>query len=122
MKRLPFLLPLVLLAGCGLGSTDAGGGDDDSDKRALAMECFAEEGIDARLEGEQEIVIGDPPSRGAGGTSAPRVKFFLTSGESEAVQLRGDAEGAEQIGPALLFVGDGSDELLEDVELCLADL
>ena len=118
--RRPLLLCLLLVVmpGCGLGSDDAGGGTDDSDKRAVAMECFEEEGIDARLEGEEgaeEIVIGE-------GSGAPRVTFFLTSGESEAAQFEGDGEGAEQIGPTLLYVNEGSDELLEDVELCLADL
>lgn len=119
MKR-PFLVLvlLVLLPGCGLGSDDAGGGEDDSDKRAVAMECFEEEGIEARLEGkegEEEIVIGE-------GSGAPRVEFFLTSGESEAAQFEGNGEGAEQIGPTLLYVNEGEDDVLETVELCLADL
>jgi len=111
-------LALLALPGCGIGSDDAGGGEDDSDKRAVAMECFEEEGVEARLEGqegEEEIVIGE-------GADAPRVKFFLTAGESEAAQFEGDGEGAEQIGPVLLYVNGGSDELLETVEGCLDDL
>jgi len=118
MKRRLLLLALVLvglLTGCGLGSDDAAPSDDDSDKRAVAMSCLEDEGIDARLEGEEEIVIGD-------GESAPRIRFFLTAGESEAAQFEGDGEGAEQIGSALLYVGDGSDDLLETVENCLAEL
>lgn len=109
---------LVALPGCGIGSDDAGGGSDDSDKRAVAMECLEEEDVDARLvgeEGKEEIVIGD-------GADAPRIEFFLTSGESEAAQFEGGGEGAEQIGPVLLYVNGGSDELLETVEGCLADL
>ena len=39
----------------------------------------------------------------------------------DAVQFEGDAEGAEQIGSALLHVREGSDEDLEAVEECLAD-
>jgi hypothetical protein len=119
MKRPLLLLALLaLLPGCGIGSNDAGGGGDDSDKRAVAMECFEEEGIDARLEGregEEEIVIGE-------GEGAPRVKFFLTAGESEAAQFEGRGEGAEQIGPTLLYVNEGEDDVLETVELCLAEL
>ena len=119
MKRpLVLLVLLALLPGCGIGSNDAGGGGDDSDKRAVAMECFEEEGIDARLEGregEEEIVIGE-------GEGAPRVKFFLTAGESEAAQFEGRGEGAEQIGPTLLYVNEGEDDVLETVELCLAEL
>jgi hypothetical protein len=119
MKR-RLLLPtaaaaLLVLAGCGIGSDDAGGGEDDSDKRAVALTCLEEEGVDARLDGDEEIVIGDGPD-------APRVKFFLTSGESEAAQFEGNGEGAEQIGPALLYVNGGSDEVLKTVEDCLADL
>jgi hypothetical protein len=106
---------LLALPGCGIGSDDAGGGQDDSDKRAVALECLEEENVDARLDGEEEIVIGEAPD-------APRIKFFLTSGESEAAQFEGDGEGAEQIGPTLLYVNGGSDELLETVERCLADL
>lgn len=119
--KAPVLLSLILLAllpGCGLGSDDAGGGDDDSDKRAVAMECFEQEGVDAHLEGEEgdeEILIGP-------GDDGPRIRFFLTSGEAEAAQFEGNGEGAEQIGATLLYVRDGSDELLETVELCLADL
>ena len=109
---------LLALPACGIGSDDAGGGEDESDKRALALECLDEEGVEARLEGkegDEEIVVGDGPD-------APRVKFFLTSGESEAAQFEGSGEGAEQIGATLLYVNGGSDELLQKVEGCLADL
>jgi hypothetical protein len=115
MKRalVPLLLALALLPAC--GSDDAAPSEDDSDKRAAALACLEEDGIDARLEGEDQIVIGE-------GGGAPHVQFFLTAGESEAAQFEGDGEGAEQIGSALLYVGSGSDELLEDVENCLAEL
>ncbi len=112
---IPALLGLLALPGCGIGSDDAAPSEDDSDKQAAAMTCFEEEGIDARTDGEDEIVIGD-------GEAAPRIRFFLTAGESEAAQFKGEAEGAEQIGSALLYVGEGSDDLLENVENCLADL
>ena len=122
MKPPVLLLSIALapavLAGCGLGSDDAGGGDD-LDERSAAMACLQDSGIDdARLVGpedDQEIVIGDSDK-------APRIKFFLTAGEAEAEQFQGRGEGAEQIGGTLLYVGDGSDDLLEPVEKCLADL
>jgi hypothetical protein len=108
----------ALLAGCSIGSNDAGG-RNDLDDRTAALQCIQDAGIDdARLrgpDGEQEIVIGD-------GADAPHVKFFLTAGEAEAEQFQGRGEGAEQIGGALLYVGNGSDDLLEPVEKCLADL
>jgi hypothetical protein len=122
VKRSVLVLSLVLapalMAGCSLGSEDAGGGND-LDDRSAAMVCLQDAGVDgARLvgpEGEQEIVIGDS-------AAAPRIKFFLTAGEAEAEQFQGRGEGAEQIGGTLLYVGDGSDDQLEPVEKCLADL
>jgi hypothetical protein len=105
----------LALAGCGLGSDDAA--PDDADIRTTVMTCFENEGIDARFEGEEgneEIVIGDGPG-------APRVRIFLTSGESEAAHFQGEGEGAEQIGATWLYVNEGSDDLLEQVENCLAE-
>jgi hypothetical protein len=113
---LPLLLVALALPGCSLGSDDAAPADD-SDIRSVVMACFEEEGIDARFEGEEgneEIVIGDGPG-------APRVRFFLTSGESEAAHFQGEGEGSEQIGATWLNVNEGSDDLLEDVENCLAE-
>jgi hypothetical protein len=122
MKRSPARPMLVAacaaalaLAGCGLGSDDAA--PDDADIRTTVMTCFENEGIDARLEGEEgneEIVIGDGPG-------APRVRVFLTSGESEAAHFQGEGEGAEQIGATWLYVNEGDDDLLEQVENCLAE-
>jgi hypothetical protein len=115
---LSIALAPALLAGCSLGSEDAGGGDD-LDDRAATMACLQDAGVaDARLvgpAGDQEIVVGD-------GAKAPRIKFFLTAGEAEAEQFQGRGEGAEQIGGTLLYVGDGSDDRLKPIEKCLADL
>jgi hypothetical protein len=117
-RYLPALaLLLVTLAGC--GSSDAGPSDDDSDARAVALECLTEEkGVDARLEGDDHIVVN--------AENGPSIKFFLTSGEAEGAAFAGKGEGAEQIGAALLYVEpevrEDSEELLEDVESCLADL
>ena len=108
---LSLLLLAVALPGCGIGSDDAA--PDEGDTVSVVMACFEEEGIDARLEGEREVVVGDGPG-------APRIRFFLTAGESEAAQFKGRGEGSEQIGAAWLYVNEGSDELLEDVENCLA--
>jgi hypothetical protein len=106
----------LALAGCGIGSDDAAP-DEDGDIRATVMTCFESEGIDARLEGEEgneEIVIGDGPG-------APRVRVFLTAGESEAAHFQAEGEGAEQIGATWLYVNDGDDDLLEQVENCLTE-
>jgi hypothetical protein len=120
VKRSLLLLPVLLLALAGCGSSDAGPTEDDSDKRAVAFECITEDKeIQARLDGEDSIALDSDES-------APRIKFYLTAAEAESAQFRGEGEGAEQIGSALLFVEptirEQSEQLLEDVESCLADL
>jgi hypothetical protein len=103
------------LAGCSVGSDDASPLEDDSDPRGATLRCLTDEkGLTAREQGDSELLVEDP-RRG------PRIVFYLTSGQAEAAQFEGDGEGSEQIGPALLFVRDGSDDLLEDVEDCLTD-
>jgi hypothetical protein len=116
MKPALYLLLLALaLPGCGIGSEDAA--PDDADIRTAMMTCFEQEGVDAHFEGDEgneDIVIGDGPG-------APRVRFFLTAGESEAAQFEGRGEGTEQIGAAWLYANEGDDDTLEKVENCLAD-
>jgi hypothetical protein len=120
VKRSLITLPLLLAAlACGCGSSDAGGSDDDTDIRAGVFDCLTQDkGIDARLDGEDTILLAEDDT-------APKIRFFLTAGEAEAAQFEGDGEGSEQIGAALLFVRpeirDDSEEMLEDVEKCLAD-
>ncbi len=112
---LALCLALALLAGCGIGSDDASAPDSESDLPGAMLACFDEAGVEgARLDGEQQIVVGEGPD-------APRVVFFLTAGEAEARAFEGRGEGAEQIGAALLYVGDGDGETLEAMENCLAD-
>jgi hypothetical protein len=111
------LLPALCCAaaiatGCGGADYDA----DPNDKRAVALECLTEtKGLQARLDGEDAILVGDTHT-------GPRIRFFLTSGEAEAEQFEGRGEGAEQIGNALLFTRDGSEDELTDVEFCLDEL
>jgi hypothetical protein len=119
VKRLLLVLPVLLAALAGCGSDDAAPAGDESDTRAVVYACITEEkGIDARLDGDEEIVLDGVPD-------APRIHFYLTAGEAEAAQFEGGVEGAEQIGAALLFlepeVNEKSEDLLTDVEDCLAD-
>ena len=101
----------VVAAACG-GNGGGGGGGDAADKRGAAFGCITrEKGFDARLDGDKAIEIEGP--RG------PRVEFFVSSGEAEARQFQGEAQGAEQIGAALLFVRQASDDDLEEIEDCL---
>lgn len=113
MKRLlPLLVPLLLVPACG-GDPSPPSSVDENDERAVALWCMQElRDLDARPEGERAIAVGDPDT-------GPRVRFFLTGGQAEAFQFEGEAEGAEQISDALLFVRQASDDVLEDVEYCL---
>jgi hypothetical protein len=102
-------------AGCGFGDDGgSGGGPNPNDKRAVTLACMTErQGIDAQLAGEQSIQVAGP--------GGPRVEFFVSSGEAEARQFEGEAQGAQQVGAALLFVNDGSERLLGQIEDCLAE-
>ena len=111
----PLLTACVLAlvgAGCGSDEPVEGNEPDPNDKRAVALDCFTEEaGLEAELVGEQSIQV-----EGLGG---PRVEFFVSGGEAEGQQFKGEAQDAEQVGAALLFVGDGTDDQLEALENCL---
>ena len=117
-RPLPALLAcaIVLVAG-GCGSDDGGGGaaaPDPNDKRAVALACLRDDqGIQARLVGEKSIQVD-----GAGG---PRIEFSVSSGEAEGRQFQGEAQDAEQIGAALLFINQGSEKQLKKIETCLED-
>lgn len=107
---------LLALAGC--GSDDAAPVVDESDIPGSALACLEQNDIAATREGEagNRLVL----------EAGPSIRFYLTAAEAEAAQFQGRGEGAEQIGSALLFVeqetSEEMDELLEDVEGCLADL
>ena len=103
----------LTFAGCGSESKPAAGGPDPNDKRAVALACIRDEGLPARLAGEKSIEVD--------GTGGPRVEFLLSSGEAEGKQFQGGAQGAEQIGSALLFVNAASEEQLKKIETCLED-
>ena len=118
MKRPLLALPLALLALAGCGSSDAAPSVDESDKPGSTIACLDAQGVASHLEGtdESEVVLD----------AGPRVKFYLTAAAAEAAQFQGEGEGAEQIGSALLFVDPEVDpkteDILKDVEGCLADL
>ena len=119
MKRpLLLALPLALVAISGCGSSDAAPEVDKSDLPGSALACLESKDIPASQTGEN----GDELELDAG----PKITFFLTADEAIAEQFRGRGEGAEQIGTALLYVppetSDENDDLLHEVELCLADL
>lgn len=103
---------LCLLAGCGGGAGEAS--VDPNDKRAVALACMKENGIDARPEGKDVVQVGDR-------RTGPRIQFYLSTGAAETTQFQGEAQGAEQIENALLFVREGDERLLRQLEECVSD-
>lgn len=102
----------LLLGAAGCGSGGGGGGPNPNDKRAVALACIrGEQGLEARLVGEKSIQVD--------GARGPRVEFTVSTGDAEGRQFQGEAQDAEQIGVALLFVNEGSEEQLKKVETCL---
>ena len=106
----------VAASGCSVGGDDdaiSQAGPNPNDKRAVALACMTrQKQLPARLVGDKSIQVDGP--------DAPRVEFFVSSGEAEARQFQGKGQGAEQVGAALLFVNEGSDDVLKKVEDCLA--
>ena len=111
----PALIPLCVLAGCGsAGSGTPDASVDPNDKRAVALACMKEKRIDARPEGKDVIQVGDR-------RTGPRIQFYLSTGAAETTQFKGEAQGAEQIENALMYVREGDERLLEELETCIAD-
>jgi hypothetical protein len=92
------------------------------DKRGVALACIRDEkGIDATAVGDKGIAISaDTPSGGTGGQKS-RIDFFQSSLEAEGEQFEGRAEGAEQVGAALFYVRELSEQTLVEIEDCLND-
>jgi hypothetical protein len=106
----------LLAAGCGSSAKTSGKGPNANDKRAAALDCLKnEQKLAVRPIGSDSIQVGNP-------ATGARIKFFLTNGEAEAAQFEGRGEGAEQIGPALLFVRRAGDDQLQKAETCLDNL
>lgn len=94
-------------------STTASAAPAPEDKRGIALLCIRDEkGIDARAVGDQTIQIGP-------GSEGPRIDFYQSSLEAEGEQFEGRAEGASQIGAALLYLKEAPEEQLIELEDCL---
>lgn len=62
--------------------------------------------------GPRQLLLGAGPD-------GPSIVFTITTAEAEAIELRGDAEGAERVGSALVFVRGASETVLAKAESCL---
>lgn len=116
MRRRAGSAPALALAV--LAIAPAGCGDEpppsQPDEVATLVSCLEDHGLRARAETGQ-IRVGTAPD-------APRVVLLANSGAAEARALEGRAEGAEQIGRALLYTGGGTDAQLSRIEGCLDEL
>jgi hypothetical protein len=98
-------LAIPALAGCATPDERSRGGYDP---RIAVVSCLRDEDVPAHRRGDATVVARDV-----------RIDFFATPGEAEALQLAGRAQGAEQIGRALVWVGRAPEQLLETVEDCV---
>jgi len=113
MRRLALIfVAATVLAGCG---TDHGVGDGSYDPRDSRVECFAKQGLPARKVGASDVLVTPAGQRPV------RVYFASTPGEAESRSVEARAQGAEQLGRALLYVGNASEPLLTKIEGCLDD-
>lgn len=124
---LPWLaLAAVAVAGCGgavrvqpttpAGSTQlASRGKIDSPLTDIHnhLGCLQADHLAVQTVGPTKLQIGAAPS-------GPTVVFTPTAGAAQAQQIDGNAQGAEAIGPALLYPNQGSPGELTQIEDCLA--
>ncbi len=111
---------VLVLAACGSVRTpqQSGGqnpvvggssGYEPYQTRNAALDCIKSKGVAAVPIGKDRIKLPQGAS----------VFFAADRGGAAAMQARGQAEGAEVIGPALFFVGSADGNLTSRVETCL---
>ncbi|HTX30312.1 MAG TPA: hypothetical protein VMD09_02955 [Solirubrobacteraceae bacterium] len=110
-------LAVALLCGCGASVTPPQGRgkvDDPRTKIDNHLQCMLTHRLPAQEVGEVGIQIGPLPS-------GPTVEFMPTDGAAEGAQISGQPQyqGAEVIGPALLYPHGGTSDELSQIENCL---
>jgi hypothetical protein len=108
----------IALAGCGAITVQPRAGsrgrvDDAAIHSTDHLACLRGAGLPATEVAPERIQVGSLPS-------GPTVVFTPTPGAAQAAQIYGQAQGAEVIGSALLWVHQGSDGELQTIEDCLA--
>ena len=98
-------LAVLPIAGCGAPDERRRG---SYDPRVPVVSCLREEGVSARRVGGVAVLA-----------QGVRIDFLMTPGEAQARQISGRAQGAEQIGGALIWVDRAPEELLETIESCV---
>ena len=106
------LLCAVSLGACGSKSNGDSLGSNPNDQRTEALACMKDEQLTVKKVGNTSLQVGAEKD-------GPRVVFYTTPRDAEADQFVGRTPGAEQVGRALIYVNEGSDEVLEKLENCL---
>jgi hypothetical protein len=101
----PAALVVALAVGCGAPDERERG---RYDPREPVASCLRDNGVAARLVDGRAV-----------DASGVRIEFLSTPGQAEARQIEGRAQGAEQIGRALIWVGGASEERLATIEKCV---
>ncbi len=103
---------VLSFAACGSSKSGDSLGSNPNDQRTEALACMEEQKLTVKKVGNTSLQVGP-----AG--SGPKVVFYTTPRDAEADQFEGKTPDAEQVGRALIFVNEGSDEVLEKLENCL---
>ena len=116
-------LGAVVVSGCGSKANPVAGSAGArsqhpgraavDDPRAKRLKCMIEHHLPATEVGQTDIQIGAAP----GGAT---VTFTPTPGAAQALQINGQARGAEVIGGALLFPNQAPENELQVIESCVA--
>jgi len=124
-RRALTALAIGALAVCGCGSVRTGaqsGGQDAKlggskgfgpfQPRDRFVECVRKVGLQVAPVGQDTAQVL-PVATGA------KVVFAVDMDAATALQIRGQAEGAEQIGQAIVFSSRASDTQIEQIQNCL---
>jgi hypothetical protein len=98
-------LALLPAAGCGAPDERNRG---SYDPRVPVVACLRDAGVRGSLADGRAVVA-----------EGVRIEFLATPGAAEARQISGRAQGAEQIGRALIWVDRAPDKLLDRIEECV---
>lgn len=109
----------LALAGCGAIKLQPNAGsrgvvDNEASNNPDHLACIRGAGLPATEVNPHQLQVGPLPT-------GPTVVFTPTPGAAQAQQIYGQAQGAEVIGSALVWVNQGSQSELQTIENCLAE-
>jgi hypothetical protein len=119
-----FVAAALTLSACGSSGKPVAGATNVSvhqagargvvdDARMKHLQCLEGLHVPVVKRGKTDLLIGTPPNQVA-------ATFAPTPGAAQTEQFSGHVQGAEVIGPALLYPGTASDSSLKPIEDCLA--